>query len=207
MTFDVAAFHSLFGCASGNIYKFNLCVNYLILLYLYIGFKADNPLYRHNGSHFLTITTANDLMSFRPTLVTAILTGLLLWGPIDHNSKYGLLIRLGYLVLIPVLMHFLLRIIWKWLEPTERLERLLGRMLAIILSVCVFIGAIAEAISKYHIGNSQWVRSAGGGMEDVGDDIVLPGPDWFAVTLLLVISVVIFWIGVIKARPETSKDK
>ncbi len=145
-------------------------------------------------------------MNFRPTLVTAILIGLLLFGPIDHTSKYGLLIRLGYLALIPLSIHLLLRIIWNRLEPNEKVEKLLGRILAIVLSVAVFIGAIAQAMSKYHIGNTQWVRAVDG-MEAVGDDIVLPGPDWFSVALLLVISVVIFWVGVIKATPEGSKNK
>lgn len=142
-------------------------------------------------------------MFFRQYLVTVIFIALLIWGPIDHSLKGWLIIRTAYLIIIPVLIYFLLAWIWNKWEPSEKVEDALERILSGLICAVLILMAIIEATSKEHIGNTKWIQTREG-REAVGDDVVLSGPDWGNIIMLVIISIVVFVIGVMKVK---TKDK
>ena len=132
----------------------------------------------------------------RRYLVGVLLVVLLVWGPIDHSWPAWLLIGTGYLIAIPLGAWFLLGWIWRAWRPDaaaeDRLERALGAATGGALLVMAVLGATAQT----HVGNTHWVRSPDGGMEAVGEDIVVAGPDWGVVCVLLALAGAAFWFSI-----------
>lgn len=140
-------------------------------------------------------------MSSRKYLVVVLVVALLIWGPIDHSWPVWLAIRIGYLIVIPLAAWFLLGWIWKVWQPDAASENRLKRALAGVTAGVLLILAIFKAMSDTHVGNTMWVRTSDG-MEAVGDDIILPGPDWQAVVLLIVASGFSFWLSTTKTESK-----
>ena len=142
-------------------------------------------------------------MNFRNYLAGTILVMLLIWGPIDHSWPAWLAIRIGYLILVPLAIWFLLGWIWNYFQPSSELEVTLERILSGVIFIGLVILGILEATSKTHIGNTQWVRTRDG-MEAVGDDIVVDGPSWGNVFIIGIIAVLILWFGVLRKGVKSS---
>lgn len=140
-------------------------------------------------------------MSSRKYLVGVLVVALLIWGPIDHSWPAWLVIRIGYLIAIPLAAWFLLGWIWRLWQPDvaseNRLERALGGATGGVLVVMAILAAMADT----HIGNTMWVRTRDG-MEAVGDDIVLPGPDWGSVIMLIAAAGFAFWFSIAKRESK-----
>jgi len=142
-------------------------------------------------------------MSFRKYFVGVLFFILLIWGPIDHSGFGGLIIRILYLVLIPIITWYLLSWIWKKWQPNKTIENIFERVFASFVSCALILGAIFRAIADTHIDNTQWIQTRDG-MEAVGEYIIVSGPDWFQVVFLSLCAVIVFWYGVIKNKLETS---
>jgi len=142
-------------------------------------------------------------MTFRNYLAGTIFAVLLIWGPIDHSGSASLAIRIGYLILVPLAVWLLLGWVWNHWQPNNKIEPTLERILSGIICIALFVFAILEAISERHIGNTQLIQT-GDGMEAVGEDIVLQGPDFGNVFVLVLIAVLVLWIGVLKKGAKTS---
>lgn len=142
-------------------------------------------------------------MNFRNYLVGTIFLILLIWGPIDHSWPVWLAICIGYLILIPLLIWLVLGWLWNYWQPSDKVEITLVRFLSGLICAALFTLAIQEAISTTHIGNTQWIRTRDG-MEDVGDDIVIPGPDYGTVFIIVLISLLVLWFGVLKKGGKNS---
>ncbi|MCF8241354.1 MAG: hypothetical protein K9J16_08195 [Melioribacteraceae bacterium] len=127
-------------------------------------------------------------------IVTIMFLILLIWGPIFYSLEYWLIIRILYLVLIPTLSWFLLQWLWGIWKPSHRVEIKLERTLAFLTSLILFSLAIIEFMSDSHLGNTLWVRSIEG-REAVGEDIILDGPNWATVIILLIGSGFSLWLG------------
>lgn len=126
-------------------------------------------------------------MNFRIYLAGTIFWVLLIWGPVDHLKPFGLAIRAGYLIFIPLIVWLLLS--WarfRW-EPNNKLEIILERILSGIICITLFVFAFFEAISKTHLGNTQQIQTRYE-IEDVGEYVELQGADWGNVLLLVVIA-------------------
>jgi hypothetical protein len=134
-------------------------------------------------------------MKNRGYIVTVVTILLLIFGPVDDLWPFWLVIRIGYLIIIPLVTWFLLALIWKIWMPTDEAERRLSRTLAGITSGIFISMAIFAGYSESHLGNTQVVRSLDG-YEDVGDYILLPGPDWGSVFLYTIIAVIAFWVSI-----------
>ena len=78
--------------------------------------------------------------------------------------------------MIPLLTWFLLAWIWKDLKPDAESEERCARAFLGVLAGVLLKMAISDANSEYHIGNTMTIRTRDG-YEDVGDDVVLPGPN------------------------------
>lgn len=140
-------------------------------------------------------------MTNRGYIVTVVTIILLLWGQIDHSWPFGLAIRLGYLIIIPLVTWFLLGLIWKVWSPDNEAEERLSRTLAGVTSGVFIVMAILAAYSDSHLGNTHVVRSEGG-YEDVGDFIMLPGPDWGTVFLYTILACIAFWYSIRDSNKE-----
>lgn len=136
-------------------------------------------------------------MNFRNYLAGTIFVVLLIWGPIDHSWPAWLVIRIGYLILVPLSVWLLLGWVWNHWQPNKKLEITLERILSGIVCIALFAFAIHEIISKTHIGNTQWIQTRDG-TEAVGDDIILPGPDWVNIFVIVVIALIVLWFGVLR---------
>lgn len=136
-------------------------------------------------------------MNFKSYLTGTVFWVLLIWGPIDHESSYGLAIRLLYLIIIPLIIWMLLNLIWHRWEPNIKSEIILERILSGLICITVLVLAYLEAISKTHIGNTEQIRTRDG-LEDVGEDVVLHGANWGNVFLLIIFALLILWFGVLK---------
>lgn len=145
-------------------------------------------------------------MTFRNYITGAIFVILLIWGPIDYSWPEWLLIRISYLILIPLIVWFIFGWIWKHWQPSKKLEVTFNRILSGTISVGLFILAILEVTSKTHIGNTQIIRTRDG-YEDVGDSIELPGPDYGSVFLIVITALLVLWLGVLKKDFKITNTK
>jgi len=123
-------------------------------------------------------------MSSRKYIVGVVVVALLIWGPIDHSWPAWLAIRTGYLIAIPLATWFLLGWIWRVWQPDAAAENRLERALAGATGGVLMALGIIRAMADTHVGNTMWVRTRDG-MEAAGDDIILPGPDWIVVIMLI----------------------
>ena len=140
-------------------------------------------------------------MGCREYLVGVLVFALLVWGPIDHSWPAWVVIRTGYLIAIPVAIWFFLAGIWRVWQPDVASENRLKRILAGATSAALLVLAFFEAVADTHVGNTKYVRSYTG-TEAVGDLIILPGPDWFAVVILLAASGFSLWISISKGASK-----
>lgn len=140
-------------------------------------------------------------MSSRKYLVGVVVVALLIWGPIDHSWPAWPVIRIGYLIAIPLATWFLLGWIWKVWKPHAEAENRLQRSLAGATAGVLLILAFLKAIAATHVGNTMWVNTRDG-MEAVGEDVVLPGPDWGAVLILIAASGFSLWLSISKSEPK-----
>ncbi len=127
-----------------------------------------------------------------------------MWGPVDHSWPYWVAIRSGYLILGPLLLWSLLTLIWNRWQPSEKLDILLVRILSGAICIGLLVLATFEAISESHIGNTHSITTRDG-REDVGEDIVVPGPSWGNVFLLVFIALLVFWAGVLRKGTKASE--
>jgi succinate dehydrogenase hydrophobic anchor subunit len=141
-------------------------------------------------------------MTSRKYLVSVVFISLLIWGPMDHSWPSWLAIRISYLILIPVIVWFLLKWIWRIWKPSEELEDRLIRALASATSGVLLVLAILELMSDTHIGNTMWIQTRDGS-EAVGDDIILRGPDWVAAIILFFLCAISFGYSI--SRREEKK--
>lgn len=129
-------------------------------------------------------------MSARKYLIGLIGAALLIWGPRDPGW-----LRMGSLIAIPVASWFFLGWIWSKWQPDAATEDRSVRALAGATGGLFAVWAILSALADTHVGNTMWVRTRDG-MEAVGDDIVLPGPDWFKVIMFIAAAGYAFWYSI-----------
>lgn len=140
-------------------------------------------------------------MGSRLYIVGALVIVLLIWGPIDYSWPAWLAIRIGYLIAIPLFALFVLHLIWKTWKPDDAAEDRLVRTLAGLTAGLFLAFAFFEGTAKTHVGNTQWVQTHDG-MEAVGDDIILPGPDRENVIMLIAAAGFAFWFGASKTESK-----
>jgi hypothetical protein len=138
-------------------------------------------------------------MNFKNYFATTILIVLLIWGPINHSWPAWIAIRIGYLLLIPFLIYKTIDWIWNYFDFSDKLDNILERILSVIISISLFTFAIIEATSKNHVGNTQSIQTRDG-IEEVGEDIILQGPDWRNVLVLVIFAVIFFILGIKKDK-------
>jgi len=142
-------------------------------------------------------------MAFRDYLALTVFIVLLVFGPINDSWPAWLVIRSGYLILVPYLIWLLTGWIWNYWQPSNQTEIMLQRLLSGAICVGLVILSGLEATSKTHIGNTKVIQTRDG-IEAVGDDIVLPGPSWGNVFVIVLIAALVLWFGVLRKSKKTS---
>lgn len=140
-------------------------------------------------------------MSSRKFLVGVLVLGLLIWGPIDHSTPAWLLIRLSYLIAVPLGAWFLLGRIWNVWKPSPASEDMLERALGAASGGVFVTLAVFAATADHHWGNTMWVQTRDG-LEAVGDDVIRSGPDWHTAFALFAAAGFSFWFSIRKRTPS-----
>jgi hypothetical protein len=143
-------------------------------------------------------------MTFRDYFTGTVFVLLLLCGPINHSWPSWFAIRISYLMLIPLVIWLIIGWIWNYWQPEVKTEIVLKRLLSGIIVISLLTLAYFLGVSKTHIGNTQWIQTRDG-WEDVGDDIVLQGPDWGSVIIIIIIALLFLWFGVFRKGPKDVK--
>lgn len=136
-------------------------------------------------------------MTFRNYLAVTVFFVLGIWGPIDYTWHHWVLIRIGYMLFIPLIFWILVGLVWDWWELSKKLDDTMNLILSLLVFSTLLTLAFIEARSSFHLGNSKWVTTRDG-IEAVGYEIVLPGPDWGEVLILGIVAALILWYGIIK---------
>lgn len=84
-------------------------------------------------------------------------------------------------------------------SSSKKLGHALKRVLYGVICVFLLMYAYRKATSETHIGNTEVIQTRDG-TEDVGEDIILPGPDWGGVFLAVFIGYIIFRYGVLQKK-------
>lgn len=142
-------------------------------------------------------------MNFKSYLTGTIFWILLIWGPVNHSQSFRILIRAGYLFIIPAIIWILLTWIWQNWKPNNKIEILLERILLSLISISLLIFSFFEAISNYHTENNQQTQTING-MEDVGGYVTVKGANWGKVIIFVSAALLLFWFGVLKKSNKTS---
>lgn len=140
-------------------------------------------------------------MSSRKYLVGVLVVVLLIWGPINHSWPAWLLIRTGYLIATPLAAWFLLGWIWRVWQPDAASENRIERALGAATGGVFLVIAVLDATADTHVDHTMWVRTRDG-MEAVGDDIVIRGPDWGNVIMLIAAAGFAFWFSIAKRESK-----
>jgi len=141
------------------------------------------------------------MMNNRAYIVGALTVILLIWGPLDHSWPAWLLIRTGYLIILPVGTWWLLKWIWRMWMPDTNTEERLSRTLTGITSGALLILAVMAAMRDSHAEYTDVIRTRDG-FEGVGDLVHVPGPDWGGAFVFVILSLLFFWASVRKHGDE-----
>lgn len=133
-------------------------------------------------------------MSFRKYFTALVFIILLIWGPVDSNQHMWFVIRGGYLIVIPLLVHIITYLIWNYLEISSNTDWILCRVFFGGVSIFFFYLTYIYGTAEEHISNTQRVMTRDG-WEDVGEDIVLPGADYGAALVWVVLGVIFLRIA------------
>jgi hypothetical protein len=86
-------------------------------------------------------------MTFRDYLTGTIFFAILIFGPVDHESKYGIIIRFCQVILIPLIIWLFLGWIWMSKRISKKTATLLQRILSFAISLTFTVFALIEVIS------------------------------------------------------------
>lgn len=91
-------------------------------------------------------------MHSRHYIVGAVAVALLIWGPLDHDDPWGMVVRTGYLILAPLVLWFVLKWVWKQWRPDDAAEDRLQRTLFGVTSGVMLAWIITRLEDGYQRG-------------------------------------------------------
>jgi hypothetical protein len=127
-----------------------------------------------------------------------------MWMP-DFTGEYPIVKRLGLIGFVYLTITFTLKKIWTLTKVTFETDLKLKRILSILIGIALFGLAYEESFAKYHVYNDQQILTRDG-YEDVGNDVVAPGPNRGSILIRIILGVFFIWSGISK-RDEPSEEK
>ena len=86
-------------------------------------------------------------MTFRDYLTGTVFFAILIFGPVGHESKYGMIIRFCQVILIPLIIWLFLGWLWINNRIRKKTETLLKRILSFAISLTFTVFLLIEVIS------------------------------------------------------------
>jgi hypothetical protein len=130
-------------------------------------------------------------MNFKSYLAGTLFFILLIWGPLYDEYKFGIIVRLSYLIFLPISVLKILN----YVNLSKRTEIILNRALSHFISLTFFAIAYFESKELSHLVNDNIILNRDG-YEEVGNDIEIPGPDWRNVILWIAFGLIFLWIAI-----------
>lgn len=130
-------------------------------------------------------------MYFRKYFLGVLCIYLFIWKPIYFDWEFFFLIELACLFLLYRILFYLSGFIWQRYNISPKMDSLFSRFLSGFFAVFFLSEAYLFATSKTHLGNSMRVVTRDG-YENLGDDIVLPGPDYVLSFICILFSIALF---------------
>ena len=124
-------------------------------------------------------------MTFRDYLTGTIFFSILIFGSVDHESKYGMVIRFCQVILIPLIIWLFLSWLWMNNGMRKKTETLLQRILSFAISMTLTVFAVIEVVSP-----SPWY-----------DGVVRR--NWGNVFLLMIFAGFFLYMAVVKEKNKT----
>jgi hypothetical protein len=127
------------------------------------------------------------------------------WGP-DPDSMgipfvIGVVIRVLYLFVVPLVAWFLLYYAWQKWQPDKATEDRLARGVAAAIAGALFVAIVLILQAEFHEECTDAVRTGDGpGKECVGDYVTVPGPDLFMAFMAALGGIGFLWWSL--RRPE-----
>lgn len=140
-------------------------------------------------------------MGIQKFLVFVVFFALLMWGPM---GPFGIIFRVAYLIVLPTMTWFALKVVWRIWQPDSLIEDRLFRVLAGATAVTLLLLAFSESQRKFHSDCTSEVQTRDGS-ECVGDYVNVPGPDWANVALLIAAGLASGWLGINHSRESTEE--
>lgn len=151
-----------------------------------------------NRKSFMDGNQENGLSNANRNYVVALaFFALLVFGPVE---PYGLLIRMLYLVAVPVFIWFLLWLFGRYFSIDPVTNDYINRALTASIAGMLLAAAYVSFTSEYHLECTQYARDGDGSKECVGELITVPGPDKGNAFMLILLAGVAFWIAVASRR-------
>lgn len=122
----------------------------------------------------------------RNFLVGLVFALLLIFGPVE---PYGMLVRIVYLITIPVLVYFFLKSFGKKWAIDE------SRAVVACIAGALLVGAYLSLTANYHTKCDQYVQTRDG-QECVGDYVTVKGPDKSGAFMQLVFAGFAIWYAI-----------
>lgn len=137
----------------------------------------------------------------RNFLVSLVFALLLLFGPID---PYGIVIRTIYLIAIPILLYFFLKIFGERWQIDEVSNDYINRTIVSYIAGALLVGAYLSMTAKYHTECNQYVQTRDG-QECVGDYVTVKGSDKSGAFIQIILASFAIWYAVTKRQEETER--
>ena len=142
-------------------------------------------------------------MVFRNYFVGTLVAIFVLFGP--PNSSWPYWLNVGLTVSVPLIAWVVCWWIWENKKPTAKVENLLFQVLNGLISMFFLYQAFLTSKRSTHYGNTEYVHTHDG-IEAIGDEIELTGPDWGDVLLKVFIALLFVWYGVYERRNKKHSD-
>jgi hypothetical protein len=127
-------------------------------------------------------------------LLTGILVFvLLLWGPIE---PYGLIVRVAYLIIIPVIFWYLLNYTSYLFLIDSSTNEAITRIIFSIIALSLFYYAFLRLNANYYLEctDETWTRD---GKECIGDYASTKGPDYGGALVAAIFGIVAVWYVIV----------
>jgi len=136
----------------------------------------------------------------RNLIIILIIIFLLIFGPVE---PYGIIFRLAYLIIIPLLFWLALKYWGRNLWKMGALENdHLNRAIFATVAGILLVGAYSSFTEKNHLECDQQI-GIGDRIECVGDYIRVDGPNKIAGLIQIVFAGVIFYFAIIKESKDS----
>ncbi len=144
-------------------------------------------------------------MQSRNVISVTLFIVLLIYGPI-YGWTGGMVVRIAYLIVLPYGLWFLLDWIWGYFYIEDYIDNIIERITYSLIGLFLIIRVFIEITAKNHLVNTMWIQTRDGS-EAVGDDILVPGPDYHASFAFFALGLIVVVVAAFVRKKEKKQDR